>query len=284
VDPKTIEIHVRRALARSGLGDLDYALNPYAGCYHACIYCYAREYTKIRDIVKRWGSIIAIKINIVDVLRKEIGKVKRGTVGIGTITDAYQPIEAEYRLTRRCIETLLGSGFHVSVQTKSSLIAKDLELLASRPSLVDVGFTITTLDNSTARFLEPRAPAPRDRVAALERIANTGIETWVFLGPIVPGYNDDPSGIEQVIEVAASTNSVLYYDKLRIKKFMLTDPQLREIASKARSYPWRRLFELIEHLCRKHRVQCVYSTAVPKKRIVIEAQRRLDNYTERKED
>ncbi len=279
--PKIIKICVSRALSRSGLSDIDYALNPYAGCYHACIYCYAREFTKIKDVAKRWGSIIAVKINITDVLRREIERIEHGIVGIGTITDAYQPIEAEYRLTRRCIDILLNSGFHISIQTKSSLITRDLELLASRPSLVDVGFTITTLDNSIARVLEPRAPSPRERVAALERIASAGIETWIFLGPIVPGYNDDPSSIEQVIEVAASTNSVLYYDKLRVKKFMLENPQLAEIVSRAQSYSWKKLFELIDRLCRRHGVRCIYSTAVPKKEKVLWTRRRLDDYTER---
>ncbi len=280
MEPKIIKIRIKRALSRSGLSDLDYALNPYAGCYHACIYCYAREFTKMRDVAKHWGSIIAVKTNIVDVLRREIEKTERGVVGIGTITDAYQPIEAEYGLTRRCIEALLNSGFHVSIQTKSYLVTRDLELLASRPSLVDVGFTITTLDNSVARFLEPRAPDPRERVAALERVASAGIETWVFLGPIVPGYNDDPSSIERVIEIAASTNSVLYYDKLRVKKFMLTDPRLAEIASKACNYPWRKLFKLIDQLCRKHGVRCIYSTAIPKKRKTVFTQRSLDSYAE----
>ncbi len=284
MEPKIIKIRIKHALSRSGLSDLDYALNPYAGCYHACIYCYAREFTKMRNIAKRWGNVIAVKINIVDVLRKEIEKAERGIVGIGTITDAYQPIEAVYKLTRRCIEALLTRGFHVSIQTKSSLITRDLEILASRPGLVDVGFTITTLDSSTARLLEPRAPSPHERVAALERVASAGIETWVFLGPIVPGYNDDPGSIEQVIEIAASTNSMLYYDKLRVKRFMMADSQLAEIAGKARSYPWRRLFELIEQLCRKHGVRCIYSTAIPKKQRATRAQRSLNSYAENRTD
>ena len=86
-------IKVKQALSRSGLPDIDYALNPYAGCYHGCIYCYARAYTRYKDAAQNWGQVIYIKENIVDVLRKEVRRKKKGIVGISTITDPYQPIE-----------------------------------------------------------------------------------------------------------------------------------------------------------------------------------------------
>lgn len=274
-----MKVRVRRALSSSGLGDIDYALNPYIGCYHACVYCYAREFVSMKRIARYWGEIVVVKTNIVDVLRDEISKRRHGVVGIGTITDAYQPVESEFRITRQCVETLLNTGFVVTIQTKSDLILRDLDILTSRPSLVDVGFTITTLDSSIARLIEPRAPSPQKRVAALERISDAGIKTWVFLGPIIPGYNDDLESISEVIEVATVTKSVLYYDKLRVKRFMLQNPELRNWIERVRAYPWRKLFKSIEILCQKRGVICVYSGDVMKSSISGSQHRRLDSYS-----
>ena len=279
VSPKIVKVRVQRALSSSGLGDIDYALNPYIGCYHACVYCYAREFVSMKRIARYWGEIIVVKTNIADVLRDEVGRHKRGIVGIGTITDAYQPVESEFQITRQCVETLLSAGFAVTIQTKSDLILRDLDVLTSRPSLVDVGFTITTLDSSIARLIEPRAPSPQKRVAALERIASAGIKTWVFLGPIIPGYNDDLKSISEVIEVAAATGSVLYYDKFRVKRFMLQNPELRNWVEKARSYPWKKLFKTIEILCQKRGVVCIYSGDMIKSSILRSQQRKLDSYS-----
>ncbi|MEM2852825.1 MAG: hypothetical protein QW438_06515 [Ignisphaera sp.] len=97
---RVVEIEVRQALTKSGLPDLDYALNPYLGCGHGCLYCYAKIYTRLSEVVANWGKIIAVKKNLLDILTNEVERLKRGTVGIGTITDPYQPIEAIYRLTR----------------------------------------------------------------------------------------------------------------------------------------------------------------------------------------
>lgn len=279
VSPKIVRVRVRRALSSSGLGDVDYALNPYIGCYHACVYCYAREFVSIKRVARHWGEIVVVKTNIADVLRDEVTRYRRGVVGIGTITDAYQPVESEFQITRQCIEVLLNAGFTVTVQTKSDLILRDLDILASRPSLVDVGFTITTLDSSIARLIEPRAPSPQKRVAALERIASAGIKTWVFLGPIIPGYNDDLKSISEVIEVAAATGSVLYYDKLRVKRFMLQKPELRDWVENARSYPWSKLFKAIEMLCQKRGVVCIYSGDVVRSSVLGSKHRKLDSYS-----
>ena len=279
VSPKIVKVRVQRALSSSGLGDIDYALNPYIGCYHACVYCYAREFVSMKRIARYWGEIVVVKTNIADVLRDEVGRYKRGIVGIGTITDAYQPVESEFQITRQCVETLLSAGFAITIQTKSDLILRDLDVLMSRPSIVDVGFTITTLDSSIARLIEPRAPSPQKRVAALERIASAGIKTWVFLGPIIPGYNDDLKSISEVIEVAAATGSVLYYDKLRVKRFMLQNPELRNWVENARSYPWKKLFKTIEILCQKRGVVCIYSGDMIKSLVLRARHRKLDSYS-----
>ncbi len=256
--PLVYMVRVREALSRSGLPDLDYALNPYMGCWHACIYCYARLYTRVKDVAENWGEIILVKENIVDLLRREVRKKKPGIVGVGTITDAYQPVEAVYGLTRKSIQVLLEHEFHASIQTKNPLVLRDLDILKKYKSRVDVGFTITTLDGNTAKIIEPRAPPPKARAQALEKIAREGIETWLFYGPIIPGLNDDEETILSLLELAKQTNSIFYYDKLRVKKFMENPGHpLYAIARRARRYPWRRLYERIEEKCKKHKVKCM---------------------------
>ncbi|HDJ83372.1 MAG TPA: radical SAM protein, partial [Desulfurococcaceae archaeon] len=121
-EARIIFLKVKEALSKSGLPDLDYALNPYMGCWHSCIYCYARLYTWYKEIADNWGRIIAVKENIVEVLRREIKYKPRGIVGVGTITDAYQPVEALYEITQKSLKVLFSAGFHASIQTKNPLI------------------------------------------------------------------------------------------------------------------------------------------------------------------
>ena len=236
---------------------MDYALNPYIGCSHACIYCYAREYTRERIVRERWGQSVIVKENLIEALRRDVLRLRPGTVGLSTITDPYQPVESEYKLSRRSLEVLLPRGFRVSIQTKSGLVTRDLDILERWGESVDVGFTITTLDSSIARVIEPNSPPPSERVRALELVSSRGIETWVFLGPILPGITDSIESIESIVEIASSTRSTLYIDMLRVKPFMLKAEGLqRELALRARGFAWRELFRKIEALCRKHGVKC----------------------------
>jgi len=255
---KIVLVKVKEALSRSGLPDLDYALNPYMGCWHSCTYCYARLYTWYKEAADNWGRVIAVKENIVEVLRREVKYKPRGIVGVGTITDAYQPVEALYKITHELLKLLFSTGFHTSIQTKNPLILRDLDLLVENKKLVDVGFTITTLNNQIARIIEPHAPPPKARVKALETIASHGIETWVFMGPIIPGYNDDEASIEELIRLAKETNSIFYYDKLHVKKFMLNHQHpLHKAALKSREYNWNKLYNKIKYICRKYNIKCL---------------------------
>lgn len=236
--------------------DLDYALNPYIGCYHACTYCYARLYTRMREVAEKWGDVVAVKVNLIDVLRKEAVATSKGVVGVGTITDPYQPVEATYKLTRKSLEILLQYGFKVSVQTKSPLVTRDLDLLSRYRGRVDVGFTITTLKKEVASQIEPRAPPPKERARALRVLSDSGIKTWVFYGPIIPGLNDDDVTIDDLLQLARSTNSELYYDSLHVKPFMLGDHPLTRYAKLAEAYSWDELFKRIEGRCREYSVEC----------------------------
>ncbi len=209
---KIIEYSVKKALSRSGMMELDYAINPYSGCFHRCLYCYAIDYTHQEDAAKNWGDIIYVKKNIAVVLRSDIIGIPRGIVGLGTITDPYQPAEAKYRLSRNILEILLKNGFRVTVQTKSPLVTRDIDVMSSYRKTVDVGITITTIEKAKSLQIETRTPSPAARISALRTLTEAGIKTWIFLGPIIRGFNDDPENIRAVFEAAVETDSRIIYD------------------------------------------------------------------------
>ncbi|MEM0332385.1 MAG: radical SAM protein [Archaeoglobaceae archaeon] len=238
-------VNVKTAMSKSNLPGLDYSLNPYIGCYHSCIYCYARLYCK-PEIAERWGEIVVVKKNIVELLKKELREKNRGVVGLSTITDAYQPIEAKELITRQVLEILLKNNFSVSIQTKSALLLRDVDLISENKEKVDVGVTITTLDENLAKLIEPRASKPADRVKVLEKLSSEKIKTWIFLGPIIPDLNEED--IKAIIEIAKSTNSSLYYDRFRIKPFMKTG-LVKELAEKSKKVDWQEVALKIRKFC-----------------------------------
>ncbi len=133
-----------------------------------------------------WGEFVDVKINAPEVLRKQLQRAKRGTAWISSVCDPYQPLEAKYELTRRCLKELLEKQFPVNIQTKSKLVLRDLNLLKDFKE-IEVGFTITTNDEKIAGFFEPGAASVGDRMKVLERIHSSGIKTFAFIGPLLPG-------------------------------------------------------------------------------------------------
>jgi DNA repair photolyase len=165
----------------------DYCVNPYTGCQVNCRYCYARLFMKRYSGHKEpWGEFVDAKINAPEVLRKQLQRAKRGTVWISSVCDPYQPREAKYELTRRCLKELLEKQFPVNIQTKSKLVLRDLDLFEGFEE-IEVGFTITTNDEKIARFFEPGAASVSDRVKALEKLHASKIRTFAFIGPLLPG-------------------------------------------------------------------------------------------------
>ncbi|MBC7469750.1 MAG: PA0069 family radical SAM protein [Ramlibacter sp.] len=194
----------------------DRSINPYRGCEHGCIYCYARpthSYLNLSPGLDFETKIIA-KRNIAAVLRSELSKKSyqpRG-LALGTATDCYQPVERELRLTRSVIELLQESRHAFSMVTKSGGIERDLDLLApmAAQKLVAVYVTITTLDAELTRKLEPRAAAPHRRLRTIRTLAEHGIPVGVSLAPQIPFLTED---MEQVMEAAweAGARSAFYH-------------------------------------------------------------------------
>jgi DNA repair photolyase len=138
----------------------------------------------------KWGSFIDVKRNIPKVLAKELKTKKKGIVGISTTTDPYQPFEKKYKLTRYCLEQLLKHDFPVSILTKSPLVIRDLDLFVNFKE-IEVGITITTIDDSQRRIIEPGAPTIDSRIKALKEISFEGVETYAFIGPLYPTMKEE---------------------------------------------------------------------------------------------
>jgi DNA repair photolyase len=205
------EMLAKTALSPSRLPGLDYALNPYRGCEHACVYCYAPSV--IHWDKGNWGNLVEVKVNLPRLLSKELRTKKKGIVGLGTVTDPYQPAENKYKITRRCLELLLMHDFPVCIQTKSSLVLRDIDLLKKFSNL-EVGITLTTHDDSVRQKLEPGASSVEGRLHALSELSKNGINTWVFMGPVMPYFTDVEALIGQISMVKPG---YVLVDKLRLK-------------------------------------------------------------------
>ena len=178
------EIQAKNILSKSQV--YDYALNAYVGCQHACIYCYAKFMKRFTGHPEPWGDFVDVKINAAELLAREVKKKKIGRVWISGVCDAYQPLEKKYQLTRRCLAILVEQGWPFTVQTKSPLVVRDIDLL-KRAADCEVGFTITTADEKVRRIFEPHAPPTAERVEALASLHAEGIRTFVMVAPMLPG-------------------------------------------------------------------------------------------------
>ena len=167
----------------------DYAVNPYLGCLHGCVYCYARYMLKFASKPGRWGEFVEVKENAVEVIAGELKRKKTGRVYLSSVTDAYQPVEEKTGLTRKLLKLLVALKFPVTVQTKSALVLRDADILA-RAGNSEAGFSITTLDDEAGRIFEPRASLPSERIKALEELKNHGIKTFCMIAPVLPGITD----------------------------------------------------------------------------------------------
>jgi DNA repair photolyase len=178
------EINAKSILSKSKV--YDYTINAYTGCQHACAYCYARFMKRTTGYIEPWGQFIDAKINAPELLRKEIIKKPRGSVWISGVCDAYQPLERKYELTKKCLKILVAHNWPVTIQTKSPLVLRDMDLLI-RGSDIEVGLTVTTAYENIRRLFEPNAPPIESRVKALDELHRTGIKTFAMIAPMLPG-------------------------------------------------------------------------------------------------
>jgi len=183
------EIYAKNILSKSKI--YDYTINCYTGCQHGCTYCYARFIKRTTGHIEPWGDFVDVKINAPELLQKEITRKRRGGVWISGVCDAYQPLEHKYELTRKCLGILVAHDWPVTIQTKSSLVLRDLELL-SKARHVEVGLTVTTADDNIRQIFEPKAPPIEARIQTLAKLHEAGIETFAMIAPMLPGARELP--------------------------------------------------------------------------------------------
>jgi DNA repair photolyase len=184
-----------------------WTINPYRGCEFACKYCYARYTHEFMEMsAAEFDDRIYAKAASAQLLRQELRRVAPGErIALGTATDPYQPAERRYLRTRELLTVFAAeNGRHLGITTKSDLVARDLDLLLeiARRNVLNVYFTITTLNEALARKLEPRAPTPELRLRAVEKLSRAGIVVGVTPSPIMPGLTDSPRGLDRLAKTA----------------------------------------------------------------------------------
>jgi DNA repair photolyase len=217
------EERARSVITRNDSPDLAFAqaMNPYRGCEHGCIYCYARPSHSYLNLSPGldFETKLRAKSNLAEVLRAELSKpgYAPSPINIGSNTDPYQPIEKKWRLTRAALEVLSECQHPCTIVTKNALVERDLDILApmARNHLVQVFISVNSLDNHLAAKLEPRASAPHRRLKAIRTLAEAGVPVGVLVAPIIPALND--RDMEAVLEQAAAAGaSYAGYTVLRL--------------------------------------------------------------------
>src|SRR3954465_3016998 len=210
------EVAARSALnAVPGASPMPFSwtINPYRGCSHACVYCFARkthEWLEL-DTGSGFDRDVVVKVNLVEVLRRELGRPSWGRehVALGTNTDPYQRAEGRYQLMPGVITALADSGTPLSILTKGTLLRRDLPLLASAAARVPVGLgvSIAIWNDALHRSLEPGAPSPRARLAVVRAAREAGLPCGVFLAPVLPWLTDSDEHLEEAISRLAAAGA-----------------------------------------------------------------------------
>ena len=217
LDTRFYEVNARSVLNRvpkASRMPFPWTINPYRGCSHACVFCFARPtHTYLGfDAGRDFEREIVVKVNAPEVVRRELRRPswKREHVAMGTNTDPYQWVEGRYKLMPPIWEALAESGTPCSILTKSPLLLRDLDLLVAVAKRVPVtaNFSVPTLNESAWRATEPHTPSPRARLDAVAKLNAAGIPTGVLVAPLMPGINDDPEQVERILALATEAGAV----------------------------------------------------------------------------
>ena len=207
------EVTCRSALNRVKGMPFDWTLNPYRGCTHGCHYCYARRYQTQFELGSgdEFASIIFVKTNFVEVLRRELAKPSwtKEHIAFGTATDCYQPIEGLYKLTRRSLEALAEAHNPVGLVTKGPMVVRDIDVLqeVGRRASCTVYVSVPTIDETAWTQLEPGTAHPMQRLRAVRELNEAGVRAGVLMNPIVPGITSKPAILERTVKAIADSGA-----------------------------------------------------------------------------
>jgi DNA repair photolyase len=257
-------VQVKGILQKSKIPGANFVINPYGGCVHGCVYCYARFMKRFTNHPEPWGTFLDVKADAARILDKQLAsrrKPLREEVFLCSVTDPYQPPERRYRQTRSILEVLLKYEIPVSILTKSELVLRDMDLLRQFPEAT-VGLSFSTVDDKAARILEPRASPPSRRIRALAELRAAGIDTWAFLSPFLPGVSD----LDRMVAALDGATESFGVEAINIagsdwtgvaKALAKLDPDLpvrcRALAGKA-AY-WAGIKKQAEELAHRHRME-----------------------------
>lgn len=283
-------IQAKTIFTKSGLPGSDWVINPYNGCLFACMYCYAAQIARWKHPNEAWGTYLDVKINAPELLKNELLKLEKkfgkkdfGSIFFSSVTDPYVGMEAKYQLTRKCLEILADFGYKgsIAIQTKSPLATKDIDIL-KKLKKVTVGFTVTTLDDKVSRFLETKAPPVSLRINALKKLHDAGINTYAFIGPILPHFTSDKTKINELLDKlqAVGVTEVWFEHinlspkiKARLYRFLKKEaPDLIPEFDQANTTEYREKLESIIHEAMKGRNlkiglgKVIHHRQLPKKR------------------
>jgi DNA repair photolyase len=222
------------------------------GCAHRCTFCYVRAFEARADRPwdDRYGASIRVKTNVAQVLRRELARSswERETVAVGAATDPYQPAEGRYRLTRACIEAFAEAASPFAIITRGPLVVRDVDVLAVAAARADVSvtFSVPTLDEQIWRRTEPGTAPPRQRLRALSRLVEAGIDARVGMAPILPGLSDRPELLAEVVREARAAGATGIWANL-----LYLRPGTREHFLAALERDWPELIPRYERLYRR---------------------------------
>ncbi|MFL5834711.1 MAG: radical SAM protein [Solirubrobacterales bacterium] len=219
--PEAMGINFHEVRARSALNHVpgsrygfSWTINPFRGCSHACVYCFARRTHKYLelDAGRDFEREIVVKVNIPELVRAELARPswRRELVALGTNTDPYQWVESRYRMMPEILEALEAAQTPVSVLTKSPLVMRDVEIferMAAGGLPVSVNLSVPTLDEEAWRATEPHTPSPSARLDAVAELRARGIDSGVLIAPLMPGINDDPDQVRPIVERAKAAGA-----------------------------------------------------------------------------
>ena len=205
------KVRAKNILSRSKIGSGGYAINPYVGCSHGCIYCYAEFMRSATGHEEAWGEFLDAKDFDTASLVKFAASHRGERVFMSSVTDCYNPYEAQFGATRKVLEAVVGSDIKLQILTKSSLVTRDIDLLQTMPN-VCVGVSLSVIDESLRRMLEPRASPVAARIAAIKKLCAAGVKTYIFVAPIFPQITP----VFDIISRYGDAADEIWFDRLNL--------------------------------------------------------------------
>ncbi|MBU1131120.1 radical SAM protein [Patescibacteria group bacterium] len=259
---KITEIKAKSIIAKSGLPDSDFVINPYRGCQHGCLYCYAKFMARFSNHHGPWGRFLDVKINAADLIPQNTNKYKNKSIVMASVTDPYQPMERKYKLTREILTKLIPLKPKLCMLTKSDLIVRDIDLL-KKFDQCSAGISLSLLDDQIRKEVESGASAVEQRINALKELKKAKIFTVLFMSPLLPELSPWP----EIILKTKKFVDEFWFENLNVKadnwlelsiwlkkKYPRLLKKYREIYFTKNNY-WPKLKQQIKQFCQNNRVR-----------------------------